>query len=209
MVKRYLTSCGILITQSSKPPPLVPGSASHVPCHGFFNIAPALGSKKMQYSETRVLGYSAEQMYNVVVNVDKYHFFVPWCRDSKVISKRSGLTKAELEVGFPPVLERYVSEISTVPYHQVKAVCKECKMFNYLETVWQFGPGLPGQHQTCTLKFNVSFEFKSLLHSQLANLFFDDVVRQMVAAFEKQAAKMYGAPVPLLQEEEMCAAQCS
>ncbi|XP_061556794.1 coenzyme Q-binding protein COQ10 homolog, mitochondrial isoform X1 [Phycodurus eques] len=69
-----------------------------------------------------------------------------------------GDVRAELEIGFPPVMEHYTSDVTHVPNHQVR----------------------------------VSFEFKSLLHSRLARLFFDEAVKQMVSAFELRAAALYG-----------------
>lgn len=64
--------------------------------------------------------YSPEQMYNVVANVDQYQQFVPWCKKSKVTRGRNGDMQAQLEIGFPPIVERYTSEVTVIPNHQVR-----------------------------------------------------------------------------------------
>ena len=50
-----------------------------------------------------------EQMYEIVADVEKYTEFVPWCKKSQVYSRKPGSFKCKLEVGFPPLSERYTS----------------------------------------------------------------------------------------------------
>lgn len=67
-----------------------------------------------------MLRYTPEQMYNVVASVDQYQHFVPWCKKSRVMKSRSGDFQADLEIGFPPILECYNSIVTVVPNHQVR-----------------------------------------------------------------------------------------
>ncbi|XP_067397470.1 coenzyme Q-binding protein COQ10 homolog B, mitochondrial-like [Emydura macquarii macquarii] len=206
---RCFGSCGILATPAPRRPPVTPASGPKPPARTFLDLAaPLLGGKRTEYSEARVLGYSIEQMYKVVADVESYQLFVPWCNRSKVLSCRQGRARAELEVGFAPLVERYVSEISLTPQHQIRAVCNDGRIFSHLETLWRFGPGLPGQPDTCTLEFYISFEFKSILHSHLASLFFNEVVKQMVTAFERWAEKMYGPQAAMHPQKCLQAARC-
>ena len=68
------------------------------------------------YAQQRTVGYSCEQMFSVVSEVERYHSFVPWCKKSVIKKKKSDeqLT-AELVVGFPPYLgESYTSTVTMV-----------------------------------------------------------------------------------------------
>ncbi|KAG7243528.1 hypothetical protein INR49_011084, partial [Caranx melampygus] len=185
---RHFGSCGALTVRRTSLP-LSPTTSMCIPSRSFINLAVPISTRRMEYSECRTLGYTPEQMFKVVASVDQYQHFVPWCKKSRVMKGQNGDVQAKLEIGFPPIVERYTSEVTLVPNHQ--AVCTDGSLFSHLETIWRFAPGAKDIPDSCKVDFYVSFEFKSVLHSQLASVFFDEVVKKMVSAFESRAAALY------------------
>lgn len=135
-----------------------------------------------------------EEMYDVVADVYNYRDFVPFCKKSDVIFKCDDMLKANLVIGFPPINESYTSKVTMVRPRLVKAECTDGRLFHHLNTLWLFSPGLKNNAQTCVIDFALSFEFRSIIHSHLSNLFFNEIVRQMENAFLEEAKRRYGRP---------------
>ncbi|CAD5206666.1 unnamed protein product [Bursaphelenchus okinawaensis] len=147
------------------------------------------------YNEKSIVGFSAEQMFQVVYNIENYPLFVPWCKKAVVHKKNDGVLEAELFVGFPPLKEHYKSRVTTIYPTVIRSVCTDGRLFNSFDTVWRFGEHPPNYpQQSCLLHFTLDFEFKSVLYAHLANLVFGQVAKTMVSAFLKRAEFMYGPP---------------
>ncbi|XP_049739532.1 coenzyme Q-binding protein COQ10 homolog A, mitochondrial isoform X3 [Elephas maximus indicus] len=114
---RFLTSCSLLLPQSAQ---ILASETGLPPSRSFMGFTAPFTNKRKAYSERRIMGYSMQEMFEVVSNVQEYREFVPWCKKSLVVSSRKGHLKAQLEVGFPPVVERYTSAVSMVKPHMVK-----------------------------------------------------------------------------------------
>lgn len=135
-----------------------------------------------------------EKMFYVVADVENYKKFLPFCKKSEVTLKTEDFLKANLVIGFPPINESYTSKVTMIYPRIVKAECREGRLFDHLDTLWLFSPGLKNNSDTCVIDFSLSFKFKSAIYSQLSNLFFNEIVRQMENAFLQEARRRYGKP---------------
>ncbi|GFQ02286.1 coenzyme q-binding protein coq10 homolog mitochondrial [Phtheirospermum japonicum] len=147
------------------------------------------------YEERRVLGYSPEQLFDVVAAVDLYGDFVPWCQRSQVIRHNpDGTFDAELEIGFKFLVESYVSRVELNKPKTIKTTSSRSSLFDHLTNNWEFNPGpVPG---TCELYFLVDFKFQSPFYRQIANMFFKEVVSRLVGSFNDRCRLIYGPGVP-------------
>ncbi|XP_076929469.1 uncharacterized protein LOC143593872 [Bidens hawaiensis] len=151
------------------------------------------------HEEKRVMGYSPEQLFAVVAAVDMYQDFLPWCQRSDIIRRYSDSSfDAELEIGFKFLVESYVSHVQLVKPKMVKTTVSQSSLFDHLINIWEFNPGpIPG---TCNLHFFVDFKFQSPLYSQIASMFFKEVVTRLVGSFDDHCRLIYGPGVSVHEE---------
>lgn len=148
------------------------------------------GGHERRHFERRVLPFAPHELFNVVADVNSYSEFVPWCTDSRIVRRIDERhVAADLSVGFKMLSERYTSLVTLDPYHSVKVDVPHSTLFDYLINDWIFEKG-PDKVST-RLCFYVEFRFRNPLYQRITDLFFNEVVKNMVTAFEKRAHEKY------------------
>jgi len=145
----------------------------------------------ISHRETRIVPYSAELMYAVVADVEKYPEFLPWVVALRVLSRHQTGMMAEMVVGYSGLRERYTSEVTLDPAARRIDVVQSYNgnsggPFRRLENHWRFTP--QGDH--CEVEFSILFEFKNPLLHKVAGLAFEGALLKMADAFEARAAAL-------------------
>ena len=141
------------------------------------------------HAEHRLLPYTAEQLFDLVADVERYPEFLPWCLGARVRERRDNVITADLLIGFRMVRERFTSRVVLDRPDQIDVSYAEGP-FRYLENHWIFEPAPGGG---CVIDFHVDFEFRSRMLQKIITVLFNEAVRRMVAAFESRARQLYGA----------------
>lgn len=139
--------------------------------------------------ETKALPYSAEQMFDLVADVDKYPEFLPWVVATRVRHDGPDTMTADMLVGFKALREKFTSKVEkqrpeALRVHYVDGPLRD------LDNRWTFTPTQDGG---CEIYFCVDFAFKSKMFEALAGQYIDRAFRKMVAAFETRANDLYGS----------------
>ncbi|KZT71524.1 hypothetical protein DAEQUDRAFT_724040 [Daedalea quercina L-15889] len=102
------------------------------------------------YHERKILPYKPCQLYHVVIDVETYPQFLPFCVSARVLHREPAsadkpLTmQAEMSVGFLSFKESYVSDVTCRPNRSVEIVASSSTpLFRTLTTVWRFQPASP------------------------------------------------------------------
>ncbi len=143
-------------------------------------------------TQTKTLPYSAQKIYELVMDIEKYPEFLPWCRQAKIIEKISQENlRADLLINFKNFFERYRSDVkhgeSRIGEYFVDVVAIEGP-FKKLINKWEFRDLENGK---CEVKFFIEFEFNSLFLTKMISPIFEKAAEKMMTAFEERAGKLH------------------
>ena len=148
------------------------------------------------FHTTRHVRHSAEDMFDLVADVERYPEFLPLCQ-SLVVRRRMPsdggreIIIADMRVGFKAIRETFTSRITLDKTSLLILVEYIEGPFRSLENRWSFKPDNGGAVAS-TIEFFITYEFRSRMLGMLMGSMFDTAFRRFAEAFELRADKVYG-----------------
>lgn len=136
--------------------------------------------------------YDIKDVYSVIVDVESYPMFLPWCTDLKIVEKSANEMIADMIVSFKHLMQQYRSKVVYSPPKSGKASVKTHLIkgpFKYINSCWELEKVKNGTK----INFFIDFKFKSFLLEKMMGVVFASICRKMVEEFEQRTLEVSNA----------------
>jgi coenzyme Q-binding protein COQ10 len=146
-----------------------------------------------KHAETRILPFSAAQMYALVADVARYPEFLPWTAAARIRSHEPGpdgteVMLADLVISFKVFRETFGSRVVLDPERMRIGTEYLDGPFSHMQSEWSFRDLEGGG---CEVEFDTDFEFRNIVLRKVIGVVFNEAMQRIVRAFEKRAEALY------------------
>ena len=142
-------------------------------------------------SVKRLIECKKEQLIDLVLDIEQYPQFVPFCLDSKIYEKKEKgdliLIIADLTIGKGPFKDTYKSDVKFNKKENSIYVTNLNGPLKYLENNWHFKEENPFTE----VSFDVDFELKNVFLNIIMTKSFQFGLDKIADAFQKRAEELF------------------
>ena len=132
-----------------------------------------------------IIYHSAQKLFNIVLDIESYPEYIPWCTKMVVNQKKNNEIYADMFVKYKFILvKKFGSHVKfnknklTIQTSYIEGPLKD------LKTDWKFEQINKNKSK---IIFEVNFEFKNYIHQKLAETFYPLIEKKMIESFKKRA----------------------
>ena len=140
----------------------------------------------------RLIECSKNQLIDLVLDIEKYPEFVPFCLDARVYERNNEgdlvLIIADLTIGKGPFKDTYKSDVQFNRKDNSIKVTNIGGPLNHLENTWHFKE----QENGTEISFDIDFEIENKFLNIVMTKSFQFGLDKIADAFQKRAEKLFG-----------------
>ena len=136
--------------------------------------------------KSEIVSYSPSEMFDLVADVDRYREFLPFCRNSRVLTREGGEELGEIQVAYGPIKAAFVTRNRYQPYEKIEIRLVKGPL-KFLEGSWRF-ESIPQGGTRVSL--DLRFELRHKHADRLLGVFLDNLAAMMVSSFKRRAGEI-------------------
>tara|TARA_Y100001970_G_scaffold166099_1_gene203136 strand:+ start:2074 stop:2511 length:438 start_codon:yes stop_codon:yes gene_type:complete len=132
-----------------------------------------------------IVFHSANKLFNIVLDIESYPEYIPWCIKMVVNEKNNNEIYADMFVKYKFILTQKFGSYVKFNKNELKIQTSYIEgPLKDLKTNWEFEEISKNKSK---IIFEVNFEFKNFIHQKLAETFYPLVENKMIESFKKRA----------------------
>ena len=139
----------------------------------------------------KIISCNKNQLIDMILDIEDYPDFVPWCLEGKIREKKNSEDfieiKADLKVGKKFINEVYTSLVLYSKKENLITVTNIEGPLKYLKNEWK----LKEVNNNTQLEFSIDFELKNGFLNMIMKNSFDFGLNKIADAFENRAKKKF------------------
>ena len=142
-----------------------------------------------EVTRSALVAHSAAEIYALIVDVERYPQFLPWCTAAQVEERDPDCMIASLSIRRGPLRTQFTTRNRLEPDRAVGMSLLRGP-FRSLEGLWTLTPlGDDG----CSVELRMRFEFSAAVSGALLEPVFEETAASLVDAFVARAREVYRA----------------
>lgn len=138
--------------------------------------------------KSALVPYSAQKMFDLVADVERYKDFLPWCSNSRRVSSADNEMCGWIEVSRLGITQDFSTCNQLFPPERMTLTLNEGP-FRQLNGEWRFATL---REDACKVTLMMEFEFSGKLINAAFGKVFHQVANSLVESFVKRAREVYG-----------------
>lgn len=150
------------------------------------------------FQTTQIVPFTAQQMFDLVADIESYPEFLPLCEALSVREHRTNNDGhpeilADMTCGYGAIRETFTSQVTLLGGQREIQVRYVDGPFSHLFNQWRFEQS-PETYEPggSAVHFHIDYAFKSPMLGMLVGTMFDRAFRRFLVAFEERADIVYG-----------------
>lgn len=138
-----------------------------------------------------LIWYSAAEMYALVVDIPHYPQFLPWCDQASVLEENPQGMTAKIGIAMAGLKQSFTTRNIHEEARKVSLKLVDGP-FSKLDGFWEFNPVGDASQRACKVSLTLRYDFDNAALAAVVGPVFDKIAGNLVDAFVKRAADVYG-----------------